>query len=208
MAWSFANDKKKAIELPKVKPENKDNFQDLLYTRQSIRNFAPGLLNLEQIAKLVFAAQGITRKDRFRTVPSAGALYPLEVYLVCGEVKDLFSGVYKYRPQEHDLLMLEKGDKRQVLSAACLGQQWIAEAQIAVIICAVYERVTNKYGQRGIQYVHIESGCAAQSLSLQVANLDLGTTVVGAFQDNKVAQVIGAEKKEVPLVVMPIGIVD
>jgi SagB-type dehydrogenase family enzyme len=193
-----------AVQLPAYQPEDSE-LAELLYARRSVRSFASGSLSLQEISRALFSAQGQTRGNRFRTVPSAGALYPLELYLVVENVQDLESGVYKYLPQKHTLEPVREGDRLQELARASLGQMWISQAQAAVVITAVFERVTGKYGSRGEQYVHMEAGCAAQSLSLQVAELGLGTTVVGAFRDNQVREVLGAKKEEVPLLVMPLG---
>ncbi len=202
-AYAQTNDE--VIALPEVKPED-GAFTDLMYERRSVRTFASGRVSLEQISQVLFAAQGITRNNRYRTVPSAGALYPLELYLVSGEVSGLETGVYRYRPRGHELVEVTLGDKRQALARQAYQQMWVAEAQAVVVITAVYERVTGKYGQRGERYAHIEAGCAAQNLSLAGYNLGLCSTVVGAFSDQGVAEVIKAGEKERPLIVMPVGL--
>ncbi|MFP4392521.1 MAG: SagB/ThcOx family dehydrogenase [Desulfohalobiaceae bacterium] len=192
------------VQLPKYQAEDSD-LAGLLYERRSVRSFASGSLSLQEVSRALFSAQGQTRGQRFRTVPSAGALYPLELYLVAENVQDLDSGVYKYLPERQALEQVRGGQRLQELARASLGQMWISEAQAAVVITAVFERVTGKYGSRGEQYVHVEAGCAAQSLSLQAAELGLGTTVVGAFRDNQVTKVLEARKDEIPLLVMPLG---
>lgn len=200
----FAKDKKTTIALPEYKSEH-SGLAELLYKRRSVRSFDPGELTLQEVSRALFAAQGQTRRDRFRTVPSAGALYPLELYLVAEKVEDLDPGIYKYLPQKQALLLVQQKEMLNQLARASLGQMWISQAQAAVVITAVFERVTGKYGRRGEQYVHMEAGCAAQSLSLQAAELGLGTTLVGAFQDGQVHNVLKAEDNEVPLLVLPLG---
>ena len=195
-----------AVGLPEVKRGDPGGFADLLYRRRSVRSFSEGQIPLEAVSRALFAAQGITRRGRFRTVPSAGALYPLEVYLVAGSVQGLRDGVYRYEPRGHELDRVVEGDRRRELARECYGQMWIAEAQTVLVICAVFERVTGKYGQRGVRYVHIEAGCAAQNVSLQGYASGLGSTVVGAFSDSGVAEAIGAEQGEEPLIVMPLGL--
>ncbi|MFW6326427.1 MAG: SagB/ThcOx family dehydrogenase [Desulfovermiculus sp.] len=204
-AKAYAQASDEVIALPEVKPES-GSLTNLMYERRSVRTFASGSVSLEQISRVLFAAQGITRNNRYRTVPSAGALYPLELYLVSGEVSGLETGVYRYRPRGHELVQVTSGDKRQALAGQAYQQMWVAEAQAVVVITAVYERVTGKYGQRGERYAHIEAGCAAQNLSLAGYNLGLGSTVVGAFSDQGVAEVIKAGEKERPLIVMPVGL--
>lgn len=196
----------RAMDLPEVERTEPGSFADLLYQRSSVRKFSQGTLSLEQISRILFAAQGITRSGRFRTVPSAGALYPLEVYLAVGKVQGLKPGVYKYSPLRHRLSRVVIGDKRGELASESSGQRWIAKAQAVVVICAVFERVTGKYGERGRRYVHIEAGCAAQNISLAGFNNGLGSTVVGAFNDEGLARVIKADRREKPIIVMPVGL--
>ena len=200
--------KNESVELPEVSASRDQTFVDLMYERRSVRRFAPGEITLQHLANILFAAQGITRQNRFRTVPSAGALYPLEVYVVSGAVQGLADGVYAYRPQDHELVRVSSGDMREDLARHCYGQMWVAKAQAVVVINAVYSRVTGKYGGRGERYAHIEAGCAAQNVSLAGYNLGLGSTVVGAFHDKEVADLVQAGKGEVPLIVMPVGRLD
>ena len=193
------------ISLPDFGPATKDSLEEILQKRRSVRSFTAQELELSELAQLLFAAQGKTHPRGYRTAPSAGALYPLEVFVVAGQVGSLASGIYKYVPQDHELLQLKTGDKRRELAQAALWQSWIAQAPAVIVITAVYERVTGKYGQRGIQYTHIESGCAAQNLCLQAVDLDLGTTLVGAFDDAKVQDIIQAKPEETPLLLIPVG---
>jgi SagB-type dehydrogenase family enzyme len=196
------------VSLPVVKPGASGSFSDLMHRRRSIRTFAPGSMTLDQVSRVVFAAQGITRQGFYRTVPSAGALYPLEVFVLSGPVQGLDRGVYRYSPDDHELVPVASGDRRKDLARQSYGQMWVAQAQVVMVICAVYERVTGKYGQRGVRYTHIEAGCAAQNIALEGINLGLGSTVVGAFNDGGVAEVIEAGEDEKPLIVMPVGLMD
>ncbi|MEF8943744.1 MAG: SagB/ThcOx family dehydrogenase [Desulfohalobiaceae bacterium] len=193
------------VGLPDIETGEPGSLSDLLYKRRSVRRFGSGQIQLDEAARLLFAAQGITRKDRFRTVPSAGALYPLEIYLAAGEVAGLSPGVYRYRPQEHDLVRVQEGDKREAIARAAVGQMWISKAQAVLVVGAVFERTTSKYSNHGRQYVHMEAGCAAQSISLQAADLGLGTTVVGAFRGERIVRLIGAGDDVTPLLLMPVG---
>jgi len=197
-----------SIALPGVKPGAPGSFSDLMHRRRSIRTFAEGSMSLDQVSRIVFAAQGVTRQDFYRTVPSAGALYPLELFIVTGPVRELDRGVYRYSPEDHALVPMASGDRRKKLARQAYGQMWVAKAQVVVVLCTVYERVTGKYGQRGVRYAHIEAGCAAQNIALEGVNLGLGSTVVGAFNDGGVAEVIEASEDEKPLIVMPVGLMD
>jgi SagB-type dehydrogenase family enzyme len=141
----------------------------------------------------------------FRTAPSAGALYPLEVYIVAGNVSGLPAGVYKYKHKGHELLRISAGDKRKELCRAALGQEAIKDAGAVMVFTVVYERTTVKYGERGKRYVYMETGHAAQNVYLEAESLNLGTVAIGAFTDSEVKKVLNLPEKEEPLYLMPIG---
>ncbi|MEM3406695.1 MAG: SagB/ThcOx family dehydrogenase [Nitrososphaerota archaeon] len=196
------------INLPEPKIKGEMSVEEALAKRRSIREYTSEPLNLEQISQLLWAAQGITEpRLGFRTAPSAGATYPLEIYLVAGEngVKELEAGIYKYNPREHNIVLLLKGDFRKELMGAGLGQTWIGEAPINIVIAAIYERTIARYGERGIRYVHMEAGHVGQNIYLQATALKLGTVVIGAFYDEEVQKVLNLPKEEKPLYIMPVG---
>lgn len=193
------------IKLPEPDYANETSVEAALLRRRSIRAYSGEEVTLEEVSQLLWAAQGLTAPWGGRTAPSAGALYPLELYLVVGDVKGMDNGVYSYRPKEHALKKVADGDVRAELAAAALGQECVKEAAIDLVFTAVYERTTAKYGERGIRYVHIEVGHAAQNVYLQADSLDLGTVVVGAFMDREVKRVVHAGAQEEPLYIMPVG---
>lgn len=193
------------IRLPVPRMESEISIEAALLERQSVRSYSDEPLSLAEIAQLLWSAQGITRPGGYRTAPSAGALYPLEVYLVAGMVNDIPPGVYRYLPDEHALVQTREGDVRSELSQAAIGQKPVEDAPAVIVIAAVYERTTVKYGDRGIQYVHIEVGSAAQNIYLQVVSMNLGTVFIGAFYDEDVREVLGLDEEEHPLGIMPVG---
>ncbi|MDI1471364.1 MAG: SagB/ThcOx family dehydrogenase [Thermodesulfovibrio sp.] len=193
------------IDLPKPRYKGNITLEETLKERRSVREFSNQPLTLEEISQLLWATQGIKDESGKRTVPSAGALYPLEIYLLSGNVKNLPAGIYKYNPFKHHIMKIKEGDKREELSNVALGQPWVKNASVNFIIVAVYERTTRKYGDRGIRYVHIEVGHAAQNLLLQATALRLGAVPVGAFNDNEVKKVIGLRDNEQPLYIIPVG---
>ncbi len=194
-------DKAKA-ELTEVKAAS---LEELLRERRSVRDYADAPLTQGEVLKLLWAGQGITQARGFRTAPSAGALYPLEIYLVAGNVENLAPGVYKYQPTQNTLSLVKDGDVRAGLAAAALGQSSVREGAISIVIAAVYERTTRKYGPRGETYVHIEVGHAAQNICLQATALGLGLVTVGAFNDAGVRAIVGMSQDEIPLYVIPVG---
>lgn len=193
------------IKLPDIKTDGRISLEKALHNRRSVRRYGDLALNLSEISQLLWAAQGITDPRGLRTTPSAGALYPLEIYLVAGKVDELQTGIYKYLIRAHELLMTAAKDRRSALMRAGLGQRSLKSAPVVLIVCAVYERVTIKYGERGVRYVHMEAGHAAQNICLQAVALNLGTVVIGAFHDSEVGKLVGAAKDEHPLYLLPVG---
>ncbi len=179
------------------------SVESALLARRSIRDYRDAPLVLKEAAQLLWAAQGRNRPGGYRTCPSAGALYPLEVYLATGNVEGLEAGNYRYDSARHLLVRCLAGDPRRSLAGAALGQLMIAHAPATLVICAVFERITGKYGSRGLRYAFMEAGHAAQNVCLQAVSLNLGTVVVGAFQDDKVKEVLGLQEE--PLVLLPVG---
>lgn len=193
------------IKLPAPDYRGNTSVEEALSKRRSVRFYSGEDLSIEEVSQLLWAAQGITGTGR--TAPSAGALYPLELYLVVGDVEGLDNGVYQYRPVEHELEKLVTGDVQVELSKAAVGQnqEHVRDAAVDLVFTAVYERTTGKYGERGIRYVHMEAGHAAQNVYLQAVSLELGTVVIGAFSDDKVKELVNAEEQEEPLYIMPVG---
>ncbi len=198
-------DKSEIIKLPEPKHDSSTSIEKALLKRRSIRGCKDEPLTLAQVSQLLWAAQGITDSGGLRTSPSAGALYPLEVYIVVGGVKDLTDGIYKYKPHKHEIEMVVKGDKRNELYRATLSQSSVRDAPAVIVFSAVYERTTVKYGERGIRYVFIEAGHAAQNVFLQAVSLDLGAVVIGAFYDDEVKKIMKMPEREQPLYIMPVG---
>jgi SagB-type dehydrogenase family enzyme len=193
------------ITLPQPRHHSNTSIEEALLKRRSIRNYKDKPVTLAEVSQLLWAAQGITGPRGFRTAPSAGALYPLEVYVVVGEAGDLPQGIYHYIPHRHEITMIVRGDKRAGLRDAALGQPSVKNAAVVIVISAVYERTTVKYGERGMRYVHMEAGHAAQNVYLQAVSLDLGTVVTGAFHDDEVRKIMKMAEKEQPLYIMPVG---
>jgi len=194
-----------SIRLPEPRYDGSVSVEHALLTRRSVRNYKNESLTLADISQLVWAAQGITAPRGYRTAPSAGALYPLELYIVAGNVDDLAAGIYKYLYRDHALVQTVVGDKRTELSHAALSQGSIARAPAVFLFCAVYSRITAKYGNRGIQYTFMEIGHAAQSVCLQAIALDLGTVVIGAFRDHEVKLIANLAADEEPTYFIPVG---
>jgi SagB-type dehydrogenase family enzyme len=193
------------IKLPEPKYDGSIPVEEALFKRRSVRDFKDMPLTVSEVSQLLWAAQGITGAGGRRTAPSAGALYPLEIYVIAANVNGLLAGIYKYRPNRHELLRIIKGDRRNDLCDAALGQSSIRRSAAVIVLSGVYERTTEKYGERGIRYVHMEVGHAAQNIYLQAVSLGLGTVVIGAFRDEAVKRIFKMAGGEMPLYIMPVG---
>jgi SagB-type dehydrogenase family enzyme len=196
-----------AISLPDPRLKGEMTLEEAILERRSRRDFKDSPLTLGEISQILWAAQGITDETGLRAAPSAGALYPLDLYLVVGKqgVEGLKEGVYHYLPHSHSLELTLGEDVRQTLARLSAEQMFIAEAPLSLLITAEYERTTKKYGDRGVRYVHMEAGHVAQNVYLQAEALGLGTVTVGAFQDEEIAQALALPSAFRPLYVMPIG---
>ncbi len=193
------------IKLPPPSKAGKP-LEECIFYRTSIREFRPDALILKEVGQLLWSGGGISidgLAGPTRAIPSAGATYPLEFYLVAGNVKGLAPGVYHYQYRDHQLLLVKKGDVRRDLGRAALGQIWIEQAPISIVIAALYSRTTMRYGDRGNRYVLIEVGHAGQNISLQVQSLGLATVPIAAFYDDAVKKTLGIEAD--PLYIFPIG---
>lgn len=208
------------IALQPPRSDGEVSVERALGERRSVRAFAAEPITAGDVAQLLWAAQGITEavSERpanwpaewewmggLRTAPSAGALYPLELYVVVGDVDGLSTGLHRYIPQEHALEPLAEGDLRAPLAGAALRQASIARAPVVLVIAAVYRRTAVKYGERAEQYVQIEVGAVAQNVYLQAEALGLGTVLIGAFRDAAVTEALGLPTDHEPLAIMPVG---
>ncbi len=193
------------VPLPEPQYDSDVSLEQTLLERRSVRDYTGEALTLDDVSQLLWAAQGITDPRGLRTAPSAGGTYPLETYLVVADVANLTPGVYRYDPVQHSLMKVLDGDIMAELATAALGQNFVKEGAANIVFTAVYERTTRTYGDRGIRYVHMEVGHAAQNVYLQAVALNLGTVVIGAFHDDQVKGILGLPEEEQPLYVMPIG---
>lgn len=198
--------------LPLPSPQLRGNvsLEEALGRRETVRFFSLDSLELSEVSQLLWAAGGRSAdavSSATRTYPSAGGIYPLDLYLVAGKVKGLREGIYRYLWKEHTLLPVKTGDHRGDLARAAWMQLWIAGAPASVVITAQYQRTQSKYGTRGGQrYVPIDAGHSAQGLHLQAFALGLGSATVGAFDDAQVKKLLGLDRDgDEPLLIIPVG---
>ncbi len=195
----------RVTSLPRPNIDGVTSLEAALNERRSVREYSTEPLALADLSQLLWAAQGITRSGGRRTAPSAGATYPIELYVAAGMVDGLASGLYKYRVGSHDLVEMMTADVRDQLAVAALAQDWIADAPAVIVIAGAIERTAARYGQRAVRYVHMEVGGVAQNIYLQATALKLGTVFVGAFSDTRVKSALRLPESEQPFAIMPVG---
>ena len=186
------------LQLPKPALVGSMSLEECIYKRKSVRSYSDKRIQIEQISQLLWATQG--KKGSKRTVPSAGATYPLEIYVLIKE-----KGYFHYNLVKHSLELITDNDICNDMTKESWNQQFIEEAYLNIIICADYSRTTQRYGERGVRYVHIEVGHCAQNIHLEAVALDLASVPIGAFQDSGVKRVMNLPKNIEPLYIIPIG---
>ena len=196
------------MKLPPAKTQGTVAVEQAIDQRRTVRSYMPKVLSLDQLAQLLWSAQGITGNTGLkRTAPSAGALYPMDVYVVAGQgsVAQIEAGVYHYEPHRHILSLVAKKDLRDGVARAALSQMWMARAPVNLVITAEYSRVDVKYGKRGVRYAMIEAGHIGQNLFLQAEALGLKAGIVGAFHDAELSKIMNLPRAHEPLLIMPVG---
>ncbi len=195
------------VHLPPPEGKGDVSLEEAIARRRSVRDFTRQPVSRLQLSRLLWAAQGRTGlSGQYRAVPSAGATYPLELFVVCGgDVEGVADGIYHYETGSHSLALHHGGDVRMELARAALDQEYIYQAPLDIVICALYQRTLRRYGERGARYVHMEAGHAGQNIYLEAAALGLGTVAIGAFHDEAVREALRLEKHYQPLYIMPVG---
>ena len=183
----------KSFKLPKEFTLQSFPTIETLRKRRSVRSFSSRPLSLEEVSFLLWASTGIQRKEQkyeFRTAPSAGALYPIETYLIVNQVESLEKALYHYNIEEHALEELRIGDLGEEAAHAALEQRICIEAPIVLIWTAIFERTKWKYAQRGYRYVYLDTGHIAQNLALAATSVGLGSCQIGAFFDDEINRIL------------------
>jgi SagB-type dehydrogenase family enzyme len=182
------------------------SLEETIETRRSVRDYAAEPLSLEELSRLLHAAQGITNQWGFRAAPSAGALYPIELYASVHDVAGLEPGLYHYAVREHELALLQAGDFRATVTRAGLGQTFLGQAGVCIVLSAIFQRTRWRYRERTYRYVMLEAGHVAQNVYLAAVSMGLGTCAVGAFFDDEFDDLLGLDGAEEAVVyVLSVG---
>ena len=202
--------------LPAPRLDGTMSVEQALATRRSHRSFQDRALSAEQLSQILWSAYGVTLpipgergarlRGGLRTAPSAGAMFPFEIYAIIGNVDGIEPGVYLWISEENKLIRRIDSDVREELAQAALGQMMVRDAPVSIFWSAVFSRMTNRYGPRGRErYVPMDLGHSAQNVYLQVTALGLGTVAIGAFIDARVSEILQLPTEEEPLYIMPVG---
>ena len=203
-------------KLPPPQLKGNVSLEETISRRRAVRRYRSEPLNPLQLSQILWAAQGLTGTRGVRAAPSAGATYPLEIFVVVGKVgvvsgkaqqggNELEAGIYHYEVDSHSLNLHKPGDSRQELARAALNQRFIVETPVDIVICALFHRTSGRYGERAERYVNMEVGHVGQNIHLQAVALGLATVEVGAFDDEEVRAVLGVDEQTRPLYIMPVG---
>jgi SagB-type dehydrogenase family enzyme len=198
----------RSIDLPE--PALKGlSVEEAIAARRSVRSYSEDSLSMAELSQILFAAQGVTGRrgeNNLRAAPSAGGTYPIEVYAFANRIEGLAPGIYRYLPEGHSIELVEAGPHGKSLARACHGQSMPEAAALSVVLAAVPERTTSRYGKRGIRYVHMEAGHVSENICLECASLGLGAVPIGAFDDAQLDSLIGIDgEEEISLYVNSIG---
>jgi SagB-type dehydrogenase family enzyme len=197
-------DAESVIPLPAPSLPVRQEIIDMFEGRHSTREFPPEPVLLQEASSLLWAGYGF-RRDGGRVVPSAGAIYPMTLYLVAGDVTGLDAGVYAYDPAGPQLALRRGGDVRDALMSASLDQAWVGAAPMSIVVAGAPDRLRHRYGKRSERYAMMEAGHIGQNLALAVQPLGLGMVTVGAFDDEAVSRVVSLPRNEQPYYVLPVG---
>lgn len=183
------------------------SVEEAIEARRSRREYAPGALSLEQLSRLLHAANGITAPSRgFRSAPSAGALYPIETYVIVHQVAQLQPGIYHYLVPEHALEQIRVGDLRSAVTLAGIGQEMLGQAQVCLVLSAIFQRTRWKYRERAYRYILLEAGHIGQNVYLAATSMGLGACAVGAFLDDMLNELLSLDgEEEATLYIIAVG---
>jgi SagB-type dehydrogenase family enzyme len=193
------------VPLPKPDLAGKVTLDQAIAQRRSSREYAAGALTLAEISQLMWCAQGITSPEGKRAVPSARAVYPLQVWLLAGDVTGLPAGLYRYQPKEHALALVRDGDPRPALIAATPGQASLQHAAAVIAVVGDSLLAAGKFGAHATRWLGMEAGFVVQDVYLEATALGLGTVMVGGWQDAAVRGALTLPAAWQPLALMPVG---
>ena len=187
------------VQLPKPEFSPDTGFWDIINKRHSSRIFSIKPISIMDLSLLLFGMSGLTRifpNFAFRTIPSAGAKFPIEVYPIVNNVSEVKEGIYHYDMQNHELELLKGGDFRKIFSNACYGQRMVAKSAITIVLTAMIDRTRITYGERSYRYIYLDGGHVGQNLYLAAEALGLNACVIGRYYDDEINELLDLDENE------------
>ena len=187
------------VQLPKPEFSPDTGFWDIINKRHSSRVFSIKPISIMDLSLLLFGMSGLTRifpNFAFRTIPSAGAKFPIEVYPIVNNVSEVKEGIYHYDMQNHELELLKGGDFRKIFSNACYGQRMVAKSAITIVLTAMIDRTRITYGERSYRYIYLDGGHVGQNLYLAAEALGLNACVIGRYYDDEINELLDLDENE------------
>ncbi len=197
--------RKEKISLPEPTFMSNTSIENALLSRRSMRIFKPESLSIEEISQLAWAAQGVNDPRGFRTSPSAGAFYPINLYIVTQNVENLPKGIYKYKAEEHELIQIASEENASQFFNSITTQYSLKNPAAIFIFSAKVEQIIASYGSFGKKFLYMEAGHTTQNLYLQTTSLEIGTTMIGGVNEKEIRQALNMSSYEHPLCMMPVG---
>ena len=197
------------IPLPAVEEDLKSrDLFTIIRKRYSVRSYSKTLLSLQNLSYLLWCSTGLRSEEQgyeFRTAPSAGALYPIETYLIVNNVESLNPGIYHYAIRKHQLEVLNEGQFGKDTAIAALGQRMAMDAPVVFIWTAIFQRSKWKYDQRAYRYIYLDAGHIAENLALAAVDLELGSCQIGALYDDEINNLLGIDGTEESVIYMSVA---
>lgn len=197
------------IKLPEPKTTEGPPIWECFRKRRSIRDYKNKPVKLEELSQILWGSYGVTAKEwgyYLKTAPSAGALYPIEIYVASFKVEGLKKGIFHFNPEDMTLRGIFEGDYSKAITRACLGQDFIMDSAFALILTAIPSRTISKYRERGVRYILMDLGCIIQNIYLSLTALNMGGCIIGAFSDSAMNKIMNLNpEKELVLAVFTAG---
>ena len=201
----FIKKKKKVTNLPEPNLQSNFSLEQALKQRRSRRDFSDNPISLNQLSQVLWAAYGITKEPIYKTAPSAGAIYPMTIYVSTCKVKNMENGFYRYIPETHSLKLIDDNNYKKIIYKLGYRQNCLKNPAFTILMAANFNKIENRYGNKAKRYTFMEAGHISQNIYLQVESLGLGTVAVGAFNEASMNKNLPVKAEENIIYIMPIG---
>lgn len=197
------------VKLPEPETKGGPPIWDCLRKRRSVRDYKTQTVSLKELSQILWGSYGVTAKEwgyYLKTAPSAGALYPIEIYVASFNVEGLKKGIYHFNPKDMTLIGVFEGDFSGEITSACLGQDFILDSAFTLVLTAIPSRTMGRYRERGVRYILMDLGCIIQNIYLSLTAMNMGGCIIGAFSDSAMNKIMNLNpEKELVLALFSAG---